>query len=144
MSCGVCAENASSSTLANGGLVWEDELWLLKGSPGVAGWLTLQTKSHTSSAADFSDAQAASFGPLLRRVQSALLAASGAARVYVAALGEMHAHFHCHLVPRYEGSDAAPAVKGWSLFVEAAAGRVVVDAARHADICQAVRAALAA
>jgi diadenosine tetraphosphate (Ap4A) HIT family hydrolase len=145
--CGVCAENADT-TLMHGGVIWEDEIWILKsnGPPfGVAGWLTLQTKSHTSSAADFNDAQSSSFGPTLKRVQAALLSASGAARVYVAALGEMHKHFHMHLVPRYEATEATAAVKGWSLFMqlgEVTKGTVIVDVERHNAIIVAVRALL--
>lgn len=70
-------------------------------------------------------------------------AARGVGRaVYVAALGEAHAHFHCHLVPRDEG-----AVRGWGLFMvpgDVAAGRAPpADAARAATIAAAVKVALA-
>ena len=143
--CAVCAENAIASSLAHG-ILFEDNLWLLhsSGPPyGVAGWLTLQTKRHVPGPFEFSDAEAASFGPTLRAACAALLSASGAAKVYTAALGEAHAHFHCHLVPR--AVDAA--VKGWALFgqqAEAAAGRVEVDPARVEEICLGMRERMAA
>ena len=75
-------------------------------------------------------------------MQAALLTASGAARVYVAALGEMHCHFHMHLVPRYEATETTAAVKGWSLFMQLAEvtkGAVTVDIERHNAIIVAVR-----
>lgn len=145
--CAVCAENAAPASLPHGGVLYEDATWLLHHAApaapvGVAGWLTLQTKAHVGGAADFDRATAASFGPLLAAACAALRAASGAPRVYVAALGEAHAHFHCHLVPRDEG-----AVRGWGLFSvpgDVAAGRAPpADAARAAAIAAAVKAALA-
>jgi len=142
-SCGVCSENSGETAMEHG-VLWQTEHWMLHHSAapyGVAGWLTLQARAHTRHAGEFSDGEAASWGPALRAACAALQAASGAARVYTAALGEMHPHFHCHLVPRAEDG-----VKGWPLFsqqAEAAAGRVVVDAARVAAICAAVKAALA-
>ena len=137
--CAVCAEVCDA-----GGILWETKSFVLRhaGSPfGACGWLMLCTKAHTAGAADFSDGEAASLGPALRAASAALLAATGALRVYTAALGEAHKHYHCHLVPRTADGPA-----GWALFAqqgEAAAGRVVVDAERVAEVSAAVKAALA-
>jgi diadenosine tetraphosphate (Ap4A) HIT family hydrolase len=49
------------------------------------------------------DREAAHFGLVLRRCERALEAASGAKQIYTAALGASFPHFHCHMVPVYEG-----------------------------------------
>lgn len=153
--CAVCAENSTERPMTHG-ILYEDELWVVRHAEppyGVAGWLTLQARRHVPGPHAFTDDEARSFGPALRHVSAVLLEASGALRVYVAALGEMYPHFHCHLVPRYgEGADAlphppAPPAKGWALFGqagEAAAGRVSVDEEVVVRLVASVKAALAA
>lgn len=137
--CAVCTENLDTA-----GVLWTAGPFVLRHAPapfGAPGWLVLQSAAHVSGPAEFSDEQAGALGPAVRAASAALLRASGALRVYVAALGEAHHHFHMHLVPRYDGGAA-----GWSAFAqqaEAAAGRTVVDPARVAAIVEAVRAALA-
>jgi diadenosine tetraphosphate (Ap4A) HIT family hydrolase len=129
--CGVCGDVAAAPSLPHG-VVWEDDLWVLRHAPppyGVAGWLTLQARRHVAGPWAFDDGEAAALGPTLRAASAAVAAATGCLRVYVAAMGESHPHFHMHLVPRYGGEGA---VAGWALFsrgADAAAGRVVVDAA---------------
>ena len=144
--CAVCAENSGERPMKHG-VIAETDTWLLHHCEppyGVAGWVTLQTKRHVPGPGYFDDREAASFGPALRHVARLLQDASGAEKVYIAALGEAHPHFHCHLVPRYGGE--AP-VKGWGVFLqpgEAAAGRVSVDEAAVERIVATLRAALAA
>ena len=135
--CAVCAEVSDAA-----GAIWSTSCFQLRASsaPGVAGWLVLETHAHVAGPAAFSDEEARTLGPALRAASAALLTATGAQRVYVAAMGEAHHHFHMHLVPRYADGPA-----GWALFgTQAAAveGRTVVDAARAASISAAVKTAL--
>lgn len=145
--CAVCAENSGERHMRHGVLFADDDWVLRHAEPpyGVAGWVTLQARRHVSGPADFSDVEAARLGPCLRHLCRLLKAATGAPKVYVAALGESYPHFHCHLVPRADAGAAT--VKGWALFsqaAEAAAGRVSVDEAAVAAIVEQLRAALAA
>ena len=141
--CAVCAECADTA-----GILWQCGAFQLRHAAapyGVAGWLVLQTHAHTPGPAAFDDAQAAALGPALRAASAALQAALGPAgcqRVYVAALGEAHHHFHMHLVPRMADGPA-----GWSVFgqqADAVAGRAPpVDAAAVAAVSARVAAAMA-
>lgn len=112
-----------------------DPRWLVRHIEppwGVAGWMVLIARPHAASPGELDDAQAASLGPILRRCHRALTAATGAPRIYVAALGELVPHVHVHLVPRF---DDAP--RGFALFDRqraAQAGEIVVDPAAVARI----------
>jgi diadenosine tetraphosphate (Ap4A) HIT family hydrolase len=125
--CGVCA------LVARGAPLFENEHWQLRHADapyGVAGWMMLLSRRHVAGPAHFDDREAADFGLTLRRTSSALLQASGALRVYLAAMGESHPHFHCHLVPRM--AETPNGVKAWGLFDlqrAAGAGEVRVDEA---------------
>jgi diadenosine tetraphosphate (Ap4A) HIT family hydrolase len=102
--CGVCCENAGEWPLPPFGAIWEDDFWLLRHAPppfAIAGWVTLHAKRHVPNPADFTEEEAAAFGPVLRRVCASVRAATGCERVYVAGLGESHPHVHVHVVPRY-------------------------------------------
>lgn len=101
--CAICRSNAGEFTVP-GGVIWEDERWLLRHSPPpapLAGWLMLQTRRHVQGPAHFSDEEARSFGPVLRHLSRTLEVVSGAPRVYTIALGESFPHMHAHLIPRY-------------------------------------------
>jgi diadenosine tetraphosphate (Ap4A) HIT family hydrolase len=135
--CGLCA-------LLSQPALFEDDLWHVRHIDppwGVAGWMLMIAKRHLPGPGYFDDREAASFGPSLRRFAHALEEVTGALRIYTAALGEMHPHFHCHLVPRLPD----PAPKGWALFDlqrAAAAGEVVVSAQEVERISAAYRAML--
>jgi diadenosine tetraphosphate (Ap4A) HIT family hydrolase len=138
--CGVCASLRSARPL------WEDDLWHVRhiDAPwGVAGWMMLIAKRHVGGPAHFDDAEARSFGPLLRRLERTLEEVTGALRVYTAALGESSPHFHCHMVPRYR--QMPKDAKAWGVFDlqrAALAGEVSVDGAEVARIEAAYRRAL--
>jgi diadenosine tetraphosphate (Ap4A) HIT family hydrolase len=92
--------------------------------------MMLLSRRHVAGPAQFDDREAADFGITLRRASGALLQASGALRIYLAAMGESHPHFHCHLVPRM--AETPNGVKAWGLFDlqrAAGAGEVRVDEA---------------
>lgn len=114
--CLICRINDGSVVVPHG-LIHQDDLWvvrLIEPPWAVAGWLVMQTRRHCPEPAMFSDAEAASFGPTLRRFERLLREVTGAERVYTAALGEKVRHFHCHMVPRCEPSPHGAV--GWNLF----------------------------
>jgi diadenosine tetraphosphate (Ap4A) HIT family hydrolase len=107
---------------------------------GIAGWMVLIARRHAASPGELDDAQAASLGPILRRCHRALAAATGAPRIYVAALGELVPHLPGHRVPRF---DDGP--RGFALFDRqraAQAGELAVDPAEVARISAAFAAAM--
>jgi len=142
--CGVCASIADASRAQL--TLYEDDLWIVRhmDAPyGVAGWMVLLTKRHVPGPAHFDDREATAFGPALRRFERVLEEVTGALRIYTAAMGESHPHFHAHMVPRYRAMpfDA----KAWSVFDllrRAGAGEITVDDAEVARISAAYRAAL--
>jgi diadenosine tetraphosphate (Ap4A) HIT family hydrolase len=86
--------------------VWQNDLWVLKHTaPPYAelGWLTLHSRRHATNFADLTEAEAADFGLTVQRIQKALVAATGALRVYFVSMSEGTPHFHTHFVPRYAG-----------------------------------------
>ena len=135
--CRICAAIASDQPV-----VWQDEHWVLRHAAapaGVAGWLTMYSRRHVRGIVDFTDEEAASLGPVLRRIHRALESASGAPRIYSAAMGESVPHFHIHAVPRE--ADIDPSTAGWGVFLlqkEAAAGRVTLAPERIDAIVTAV------
>ena len=64
--------------------------------------------------AHFDDREAAVFGVALRHFERMLEQVTGALRIYTAAMGESHPHFHAHMVPRY--ATMPRDAKAWSVF----------------------------
>ena len=88
------------------------------------------TRRHVGGPAHFDDAEAASFGPTLRHLQRVLEETTGALRIYTAAMGESHPHFHAHMVPRTP--QMPKDAKAWGVFDlqrAAGAGEITVAAA---------------
>ena len=113
-SCGICKLIEGPGALP---AIWEDARWRVQpiGQPwGLAGWMMLIAKRHVAGPAHFDDAEAASFGPILRHLERVLERTTGALRIYTAALGESHPHFHCHMVPR--SAQMPKDAKGWAVF----------------------------
>ena len=141
-SCGVCASVDGSARATP---LYEDDLWHVRHADpaGVPGWMLLITKRHVGSPAHFNNREAAAFGPALRHFERVLENVTGALRIYTAAMGESHPHFHAHMVPRYAAmpKDA----KAWSVFDlqrAVGAGEISIDAAEVARISDVYRAAL--
>jgi diadenosine tetraphosphate (Ap4A) HIT family hydrolase len=127
--------------------LYEDALWQVRpASPaGVPGWMMLITKRHVGGPAHFDDHEARVFGLALRHFERVLEQVTGALRIYTAAMGESHPHFHAHMVPRY--AEMPRAAKGWSVFDlqrAAGAGEITVDPAVVTATAEAYRRALAA
>src|SRR5688500_943099 len=111
--CGICRLTGEQREL----IAYEDDLWIVRpiGPPwGVPGWMLMIARRHVAGPAHFDDREAASFGPTLRRLERVLEEVSGALRIYTAALGEAHPHFHAHMVPRH--ADMPRGAKGWAVF----------------------------
>jgi diadenosine tetraphosphate (Ap4A) HIT family hydrolase len=137
--CGVC------QTLTSPGL-YEDELWSIRHADpaGVPGWMLLMTKRHVGGPAHFDDREAAVFGVALRHFERILEEVTGALRIYTAAMGESHPHFHAHMVPRY--ATMPREAKAWSVFDlqrAVGAGELPIDRAEVARVSEAYRRALA-
>jgi diadenosine tetraphosphate (Ap4A) HIT family hydrolase len=140
--CGVCQSLAGDSPAA---ALYEDELWHVRHAEpaGVPGWLLLITQRHVAGPAWFDDREAVAFGPALRHFARVLEQVTGALRIYVAAMGESHPHFHAHLVPRY--ATMPRAARAWSVFDlqrAVGAGEVEIDLAEVARVSDAYTRAL--
>lgn len=138
--CGICRSLTTEPPL------WCDPLWQVRHIEppwGVAGWMLLIARRHVAGPAHFDDDEAREFGPALRRCERVLEQVTGALRIYTAALGEMHPHFHAHMVPRYATMPLE--ARGWSVFDlqrAAAAGEVRIDPREVKRISAAYSAAL--
>ena len=147
MDCLICRINDGSEPAPHG-LLYGDDLLVVRHMPppyALAGWFILQTRRHCPEPVEFTDAEAASFGPMLRRCERAVREATGAARIYTGSLGEKVRHFHCHMVPRYE--PAPQGALGWETFGlerRAAAGEFHVEAAEVDRVVRAFVARLTA
>jgi diadenosine tetraphosphate (Ap4A) HIT family hydrolase len=109
--CLLCDGERAEGTL-NRAIVWEDELWRL--SMPRRGYTTgfgyLEPKRHVPHITDLDGAEAATFGPILARVASALKEAAGAEIVYVYIFGGGIPHLHVHLGPHAEGDALSSAI----------------------------------
>jgi diadenosine tetraphosphate (Ap4A) HIT family hydrolase len=144
--CVSCRQNAGEADVP-GGVVYRDDLWLVRHSPppyGLAGWMVIQPIRHVAHPGDFTDHEAAHFGPFLRHCLRTLQRVSGAEKMYVAAMGESIPHVHVHLVPRYATMPLG--LKAWSVFDVhrlAAKREIVVDPQDVVRLVVGYRAALA-
>lgn len=93
--CGICTGQATRP-------VWEDEHWTLHPPVGgsLAGSVWLASRVHADSFSDLPDDVAATFGPVVARVERAILSLGDVARVHLYRWGDGGAHFHVWLIPR--------------------------------------------
>lgn len=95
-------------------VVWQNELWILKhtGQPYAdLGWMTLHSRRHVPAFTMLTEEELTDFGPTAKKISEAIIAATGALRVYIATLTESTPHVHAHFAPRYEDGP-----KGWDTF----------------------------
>jgi diadenosine tetraphosphate (Ap4A) HIT family hydrolase len=112
--CDVCRIHADDA-LRSGFECFRGPTWIVRhhAEPApIAGWAFLCAARHVQGPADFSDAEAASFGHALRAASRAVRAATGCDRVYAIAFGQGAPHLHVHLIPRF---DAEPATAAWNV-----------------------------
>lgn len=86
--CGMCAYPRGEK----GDVLWRDgsgsfALVAKRAPVGVVGHMMLVTARHVLNAASFDDVEAAALGPALRTASQAIVEATGAERIYTAALG---------------------------------------------------------
>lgn len=93
--CGVCDR-------ADDTYVWTDHAWRLSAARGqsVPGVVILETRAHHDSFADLPDHLATSLGPVVARVERAVLASGDVGRVHLNRWGDGGAHFHLWFIPR--------------------------------------------
>ena len=102
--CLLCDGERASGDL-NRTVVWEDATWRLSMARRgyTTGFAYLEPKRHVPYITDLDGEEAATFGPVIARVTSALKAAAGADLVYVYVFGGGIPHLHVHLGPHREG-----------------------------------------
>jgi diadenosine tetraphosphate (Ap4A) HIT family hydrolase len=108
--CGTCRANRGEIPTP-GGVIYQDELWRLEHTfepIPLVGWLVLKSLRHIEVFADFTDDEAATLGPLIRRTTAAMLEALQPTKVYVCQFSEAEgfAHLHFHLIPRFADTPA--------------------------------------
>ena len=140
--CGVCQSLHGETPEP---ALYQDDLWVVRPAspPGVPGWMMLITRRHVGGPAHFDDREARAFGPVLRHLERVLERVTGALRIYTAALGESHPHFHAHMVPRY--AEMPRGARAWSVFDlqrAVASGELAVDPRAVAEISAAYHRAL--
>ena len=140
--CGVC-QSLYGDTPATP--IYEDDLWHVRHAEpaGVPGWMLLISKRHVGGPAHFDDEEARRFGPALRHFERVLEDVTGSLRIYTAAMGESHPHFHAHMVPRY--ATMPKDAKAWSVFDlqrAAGAGEIQISAHEVEQVTEAYRRAL--
>jgi diadenosine tetraphosphate (Ap4A) HIT family hydrolase len=109
--CLLCDGERAAQEL-NREIVWEDELWRLSMSRRgfTTGFGYLEPKRHVPHITDLDGEEAATFGPVLARVASAMQAAARAELVYVYIFGGGIPHLHVHLGPHRDGDALSSAI----------------------------------
>ena len=93
--CGLCSGGAT-------GAVWGDEHFTLHPPVGgsMPGHVWLASREHVDSFCDLSPEAARAYGPLVARIERAILAEGDVGRVHVYRWGDGGAHFHVWLLSR--------------------------------------------
>jgi histidine triad (HIT) family protein len=68
------------------------------------GYLMAEPRRHAGGLEDLTEEEARTMGWLITRLSKALKACCAAEHVYAFVLGDVTAHLHVHLVPRYPGA----------------------------------------
>jgi len=99
---GVEAADCPLCERSDDGYLWTDEHWRLLPFEGIPlrGGVILESRRHVDSFVDLSTAEAASMGPVVARVERAVLSIGEVGRVHAARWGEGIAHFHLWVMPR--------------------------------------------
>src|SRR6476646_91098 len=101
-SAGGCAICEFVETALPSMTVHKDDLWFagVMSSIQIPGWIVLGTRRHTLDPMGMNQDEAASFGPILARLSTAIKKALGSERVYVVGYGENAQHWHVLLSSR--------------------------------------------
>jgi diadenosine tetraphosphate (Ap4A) HIT family hydrolase len=133
--CAVLADTAASDW------IWRGDGWAATVSPGtdVPGWIVVSTEDHVEGLWSLTSEQAASFGPVARRLSDAIRSATNAECVYLVALGESQPHFHFLLAARTAGVPETARE-----FSYLSAKRELIDLERSREVAARIRAELTA
>ena len=117
--CTTCRLNRGDLDNRVGGCIYQDDLWVLEHAMAAfpfVGWLVLKTRRHVESFADLTPEEAASFGPLARRIIQGMTHLLNPEKIYLSMYGEAQgfSHLHVHLIPRY--ADTPPNRRGPHIF----------------------------
>ena len=93
--CGVCSGSATKA-------VWGDDHFTMHPPVGgsLAGVVWVASREHVDSFRDLSPDALAAFGPLVARIENAILSLGDVGRVHLYRWGDGGAHFHVWLMPR--------------------------------------------
>ena len=99
---GVTPERCGACQRSDDTYVWTDEHWRLAGAEDteLPGIVLLETRTHHDSFTDLPADLLTDLGPMIARVESALLGLGNVARVHVNRWGDGGAHFHLWFMPR--------------------------------------------
>lgn len=99
---GVDAAKCRACQRPDGDYVWTDDNWRLFGvlPTQLRGIVLLETRGHRDSFADLPPGLLAEIGPMIARVEKALIGLGDVARVHVNRWGDGGAHFHLWFMPR--------------------------------------------
>lgn len=143
--CLTCRLNKGAGR-APGGVIYDDGQWRLEHAIEpipMVGWLVLKPLRHVEAFAKLTEAEAASFGPLVRRITRATTAVLEPEKIYLSMYMEAEgfAHLHVHLIPRFAGT--APDRRGPRIFEylreSTTLGRNLGDISDAARVADAIR-----
>ncbi len=99
----------------NESIVLRDDTWSCEIPTGLEapGWYFLRLRRHAEGWAELSADEAGGFGETARRVEAAIMVATGTEKVYFMSFGEHHPHFHYLVIAR--PLDLEPAARGASI-----------------------------
>lgn len=102
-SCFLCRKHMALEDAPPGGYIYQGEYWLVCHAPvnkGPLGTLFIECQRHVLDFAELDDAEASSFGAVVRNVYAALRPLVGAERIYQVSMMEGLPHFHAWIIPR--------------------------------------------
>lgn len=139
--CGLCEWLAGYEQSEHEPPIWADADWALCRATGVTipGVVWLTSRTHHDSFADLPERLAQSYGPVVARVERAILGLGDIARVHVYRWGDGSAHFHVWFYPRPLGMLEAKRemLPLWADLLPEAPKEVVADAERKIAVAMA-------
>jgi diadenosine tetraphosphate (Ap4A) HIT family hydrolase len=101
--CFLCRKHNGLEPAPPGGYIYEDAHWMVCHAPGKLGplgTLFVESRRHFLDYSEMTVEEAASLGPVLKKVYAALKIHTKAERIYQLSTMEGQPHYHCWLVPR--------------------------------------------
>jgi diadenosine tetraphosphate (Ap4A) HIT family hydrolase len=103
---GETEDDCASCHNDDGGYLWTDDSWRLwpMTSFPLRGCVMLESRAHVDSFADMPSALLGGLGPVVARVERAVLSIGEVGRVHIARWGDGSGHFHLWFLPRPLGA----------------------------------------